>query len=392
MSRVVGWLACAYVALLFVGRSGLPLNVQWGDGVFPFLALAVAASAGSPGWWRREDWPVVAYVGVTFLAALLSPEPGLGLGQVAKQAYLVTVFLVFRRLSSDGTIVEWLQTIFSIVAAVVALASIVLVFMHVPRGVPMKWLGDAQAMPVIGVVRRIRGLVETPELFGNLLLVAFVAALAQVRLSRPERRSLWIGLATLIGSGAVLTYSRSVAGFAVATVFYLAPLVPWRAMRALLWSAAISVVAVVNVASMVAPSSQDRATHYEVGSVTFNALGTTIQARLVSYAALKGIAWTALVEGRLTSSHQEAAPHYDLTGRLAETGFPGGLILLALWATWIGAAWSALKTGSPARRAAAAAVLGLLINSLNADVMNFRFLWVAVAFLMAGPRADEGDD
>ena len=43
---------------------------------------------------------------------------------------------------------------------------------------------------------------------------------------------------------------------------------------------------------------------------------------------------------------------------------------------------------SPLRRAAVAAVIGLLVNSLNADVMNFRFLWLALAWAVA-PTGDE---
>jgi hypothetical protein len=40
--------------------------------------------------------------------------------------------------------------------------------------------------------------------------------------------------------------------------------------------------------------------------------------------------------------------------------------------------------------AAAAALLGTLINSINADVMNFRFAWVVLGLVRGLPRRSIG--
>ena len=88
-------------------------------------------------------------------------------------------------------------------------------------------------------------------------------------------------------------------------------------------------------------------------------------------------------EGRLTNFVRRHRPHCELTGRLAETGILGGISLLALWASWVIGIQRAWSTAPPIRTAAGAAVIGLLLNSLNADVMNFRFLWLARALAQA---------
>ena len=66
-------------------------------------------------------------------------------------------------------------------------------------------------------------------------------------------------------------------------------------------------------------------------------------------------------------------------GRLAECGIIGGVTLLILWSAWAGMA----REGRPDALgyAAGAALAGLIVSSLNADIMNFRFVWVLAGLL-----------
>jgi hypothetical protein len=96
-------------------------------------------------------------------------------------------------------------------------------------------------------------------------------------------------------------------------------------------------------------------------------------------------------DGLIHAPYRRADPHAELLGRLAETGVVGGLTLLLLW--WgIARCGCVLLCGDPTSAWASSAILaglfGVLINSLNADVMNFRFLWVGVGLLrgLALPR------
>ena len=121
----------------------------------------------------------------------------------------------------------------------------------------------------------------------------------------------------------------------------------------------------------------------------------------MSYAALKEVAWTAFQskpllgvgpagfpletekafnEGRLPEQYRHVPPHSAPAGRLAETGFLGGLSLLALWVSWLVAIRGGRSHATVAERAMGLAIVGLLVNGINADIMNFRFLWLALAW------------
>jgi len=403
MSGVLPWLAVLYVALLPVGRSGLPLNAQWGDLLVPALAFAAWRATPGGSWWRRSDWPLLAYLAITALAAAVSPEPAAGLSHVAKQIYVAAIFLVFRRLSAEAgsaLTASVLRAFVAAMALVCGVSILVVFFGDFGAGwAPM--FGELQLLPFVGVVRRLRGLFEAPEFFGNALLVAFMLALGLRARAAAAERPWWTAVACLLAAGEFLTYSRSVAGFCVATALFLTPGVRSPGLRASAWVLAVAVVLIVNVASVVGPMPAGAATHYEVGSISTDIAGARVEAKLVSYAALKRIAWagfvehpltgvgpgrfstlteTAFREGRITARYRSVPPHSDLAGRLAEAGVLGGLSLVVLWVAWLRVLRPVLSGGALLSRAAAAAVIGILVNSMNAEVMNFRFLWIALAW------------
>ncbi len=412
MSGVLKWLAVLYVALLPFGRSGLPLHAQYGDLVFPVLVLAAAGLCG--GLVSRADWPLALYLLVTAMTAAVSPEPMTGVAHLAKQFYVAAIFVVFRRLAAEADLTERLEKTYVRAVAALTTLSILAVFVGGFKGGPGRTFGEVQVLPVLGEVRRLRGLFEAPEFLGNALLVAFLLALAWRGRVLSGKRAAWTAIAVLLAAGEFLTYSRSIAGFGVATVLFVSPGIRSRGLRVSAWIVALAVVLIVNVASVIGPAPKGTATHYEVGSVSFDLLGVKVEGRLMSYAALKQIAWSAFLdhpvsgigpgrfpteterafaEGRTTSRYRSVPPHSDLSGRLAETGVPGGVSLVVLWLAWLRALRPGLALGTPSQRAAAAAVIGILVNSLNADVMNFRFLWLALAwatFAQARPDAAQG--
>lgn len=403
VTGIVWWLAVLYVALLPVGRSGLPMNAQWGDLLLPPLALAIAMTDRRVGrrWWRSEDWPLALYLLITLVTAAISAEPSVGFRHLAKQLSVALVFVVFRSLAGDFALTRRLQITFVATVAAVAAVSMAVVFLRFPRVVPPSMLGEGQVLPLFGLVRRLRGLFEAPEMMGNTLLLAFILALG-LRASAPRRsRQWWTALAAFLAAGEFFTYAHSVAGFAVAAVLFVGPSLPSRSLKALAGIGALAVVLVVNAASVMDPRPPAKGTHYEVGAVSFEFLGATVEGRLMSYAALKKVAWSAFLdhplvgvgpgrftvetarafsEGRLTERYRRVPPHCDLLGRLAETGLIGAASLLLLWWAWIRGMRPRLFSGPPMQRAARVAVVGLLVNSLNADVMNFRFLWLALAW------------
>jgi hypothetical protein len=401
VKRIVSWLAVLYVALPVLGRSGLPMNAQWGDLVLAPLALAVAWESPLRRWWRAEDWPLAVYLLVTLITAAISAEPTVGFKHLAKQLSVALIFMVFRQLARDEALARRLQITFVAATAFVVVASLMVVFLRIPTAIAPSTLGEAQALPFFGMVRRLRGLFEAPEMLGNTLLLAFLLALGRSSFAAESSRRWWTALAALLALGEFSTYSHSVAGFCLAGVWFVRPSLPSRWLSAMATFGAIVVVLVVNAASVIDPRPPAKATHYEVGAVSFDLFGVRVDGQLLSYAALKRVAWSAFLhhplsgvgpgrfvieterafaDGQLPERYRRVLPHCDLTGRLAETGLFGAASLLVLWASWIRSLRRVGLAGTPMQRAASAAVIGLLVNSLNADVMNFRFLWLALAW------------
>jgi O-antigen ligase len=88
--------------------------------------------------------------------------------------------------------------------------------------------------------------------------------------------------------------------------------------------------------------------------------------------------------GQLTESYRVIDPHSTIPGRLAEAGVIGAITMLALWCVAGMETMRLLARVSAAPwmlTAVAAGLAGTLINSVNVDVMNFRFLWVALGLV-----------
>ena len=102
------------------------------------------------------------------------------------------------------------------------------------------------------------------------------------------------------------------------------------------------------------------------------------------------VADRAYEERRIHAPYRYADPHCTFLGRLAETGAPGGVSLVLLWAGFLSLRSDKREPSSWIDRAMVAASVGLLLNSVNADIMNFRFLWIGFGMMRAtvlAPRA-----
>lgn len=405
---MVSWLALIFVAMLPMRYLDLPLNAQPGDLVFPFLAVAVRASTRPQRWISAGDWPLAAYLAITLICSMVSPGPALGLALFAKQIYGAALFVVFRVVAKDAQLTPKLQRTLVVVTGLITVAAIAVIFHGTNEDAARSVFSQLQRMPFVGVVRRIRGLSATPELFGNLLVVCAVHALALRVTASGHARVMWTLIVAILGVGEFVTYSHSAAGFAAAIALFVAGLTASRPLKAGTALAALAIVAMVNAASVVVPVRNGEPTHYEIERVSLDVAGHKMEGALMSYAALKRVAWSSVVdhpligvgpgrfvalseaavqEGRLTKSYRGSLPHCDIAGRSAETGLVGVVSLILLWASWLRAGRRSWSTGSVSQRAAVAVVLGLLVNSLNADVMNFRFLWLVLAWMW--PQAGE---
>jgi O-antigen ligase len=218
--------------------------------------------------------------------------------------------------------------------------------------------------------------------------------------------------AVLMGIIALLTYSHAVAGIAVSAL-----IASWRSIRSRppLRTAAIAVavlvVAGLNFAASISirsigasPFRDDSVFYYAVDRGRAEIGGVIVEYQTMSYLRLKQVAWDAFrssplvgvgldrfhrvteiahARGRLTAPYRAIDPHSTFFGRFAETGIIGGSTLIVLWIA-IAVACDRLRARDPGNwiaLAVTAGIVGTAVNSINADVMNFRFLWVALGLV-----------
>jgi hypothetical protein len=229
---------------------------------------------------------------------------------------------------------------------------------------------------------------------------------------------LWCAASIAMIAAAGLTFSHALAGFAVAVLMAAWPSL--AAMPRLRQVAAAGVIAIVLVLNFAATISIKSVSYGDAGYADASRFHHAIEDRqtriggvavtysVMSYARIKQVAWRTFVEhplagigldrfhlatarahaeGRLPDLYREIDPHSTLPGRMAETGIIGGVTLVLMWIAWGRIALNVL--GNALGYAAAAALAGLIVSSLNADIMSFRFVWV-LAGLMRGLQDTNG--
>jgi O-antigen ligase len=229
----------------------------------------------------------------------------------------------------------------------------------------------------------------------------------------------WRAAAAVMIAAAAFTFSHAIAGLAVAVLLSAWPaFAPWPRLRRLAVAGVVLIALALNFAATASirsvSSDESRYSdatqhHYAVDQREMAIGNVSIVYNVMSYFRIKQVAWRAFVEhpiagvgldqfhgetrrafdeGRLTEPYREIDPHSTVPGRFAETGLIGGATLLFLWMVWSQMAVAAARS-RPIGLAAAAAFAGLIVSSVNADIMNFRFLWV-IAGLMRGLHEANG--
>ena len=427
MSR---WLLLLFLATMAVDWPRLPMNARLTDFLFVAAAVTILINpAVAPAALRRGrlftalDFAILGYVAGSVPAVIFSPEPRTSALELVRQLYLVAIYVVIALAVRQG--------LATTVATGIALSGAVLAGLGVAAFI-VKTVFDAgtsaltpeMTLPYVGDTVRIAALTATPAMLACVLAMAvpFVALHPFVLASRLRT----VATAATLGLAAVLTYSHSVAGVAVSTL-----MAGWQPIRSRLplRTAALAftvlVVLALNFAASVSIRSigasrfrDDTVFQYGVDGGTTQIAGVDVEYQTMSYLRIKQVAWDAFrgdpitgvgldrfhrvteiayAQGRLTAPYRAIDPHSTFFGRLAEAGAIGGITLIALWVV-IGMTVDRLLAlhrtdGAPTARtvrygvsdwiviAAAAGIIGTLVNSLNADVMNFRFLWVALGLV-----------
>ena len=417
--RLVEFLLLFFLAAIGVNWPELPFNARLAD--VAFLALAVAIAFGGGLRWprlHRLDASVAGYLLGSVVATLTSPEPRGSAVELIRHAYLVSIYVVIAAATRTG----YAKTVglgLALSGAGIAIVGLALTVITILTGFAIPGAGDIMTLPYVGSVLRLRAFTASEAMLACILALALPFAI--VRAS--ERAIHWGITSALMIAAAFLTFSHSVAGVLVGS---LVAARPWLRQRRWMWRGAIAAVvfgvllfnfaATISIRAIGSGAIRDQGDYsYGVDAGRTTVGGVEVEYAVISYFRLKEIAWDAFeshpitgagldrfhaltaaayAEGRLPSHYQTTDPHSTFLGRLAETGLAGTIPLIALWIGIFITARELLRRRTDPALALAlfAAMCGILVDTMNADVMNFRFLWVALGLLRGLADAPPDDD
>jgi hypothetical protein len=412
--RIVDVLLLLFLAAIGVNWPELPYNARLADLIFIPLALFVVALPDARWTWRWPDLAVVIYLLGAVPAIAASADRTHSAMEFGREIYLAIVYVIVAMAARHG-MARTIGKGLALGGAILSVAGLVFVIRQTIGSSPWPPMGEVMALPYIGDTLRLRALTASEAMLACVLTAAIPFAIAMC--TRDRIRG-WCASGAAMIAAAALTFSHAIAGFAVATVIAGWPLLKGRKhLRILAVAGAVAVFLILNFAATVSIRSitdgdsnyTDRSVyHYAVDEREMRIDDVIVTYSVMSYARIKQVAWRAFLEhpiaglgldqfhtatihaydqGALPLLYREIDPHSALFGRLAECGVIGGVTLLMLWAAW--AAMARDGSGNYLGYAATAALAGLIVSSLNADIMNFRFLWV-VAGLLRGLQEANG--
>ena len=412
------WLLLLFLATIAIDWPQLPFNARATDAVFVVAAIAILAKA-------RWSWPaltaldlaVAGYLAGSVIAVLFSPDPRAGAIELVRQSYLVVIYVVIVLAVRQG-LAPTAATGLALSGALLAVLGVLALTLQAIFGVGTDRIGPVMTLPYFGATRRLSALTASPAMFACVLAVSVPFVILRPAIAASRARSWLAGLVMAVA--AALTFSHSVAGVAVSAVS-----ASWRRLSTTPWrvaavTAAVAVALVLNFAATVSirsigdsPLRDNTIYQYAVDGGRARIAGVDVVYETMSYFRIKQVAWdgftsrpltgigldrfhaiteAAFEQGRLTAPYRLIDPHSTLMGRLAETGLIGGATLLIFWVVIARETRRLLarhRQHAWMATAAAAALLGTLINTMNADVMNFRFAWVALGLVRGLLESDE---
>jgi O-antigen ligase len=424
------WLLLLFLATIAIDWPQLPFNARATDAVFVIAAVAILAKAK----WSRPrftalDLAVAGYIAGSVISVLLSPDPRSGAIELVRQSYLVAIYIVIVLAVRQG-LATTVATGLASSGAVLAAVGVIALIIQAIFGVGTDRIGPVMTLPYLGPTLRLTALTLSPAMFACVLAVSVPFVMLHPEIAVSRARSWLAGFVMAIATA--MTFSHSVAGVAVAAVTAAWQRLRGRWVRLAAVAAAAAIVIGFNFAATVSIRSigdariRDNTIYqYAVDGGRARIAGVDVEYQTMSYFRIKQVAWDAFTsrpltgigldrfheitevafqQGRLTERYRLIDPHSTLMGRLAETGLIGAVTLIVFWIVIAREIRQLLAPRRLAGRtkvpplpdhrhawmatAAAAALLGTLVNTMNADVMNFRFAWVVLG-LVRGLREFE---
>ena len=208
--------------------------------VFLGLALALFAASRTRLTLPPVAWPLGAFLGWTLVAALASDQPAAAFPQLKK----FYVFLALPAVYTAFRTADAARRVFEAWAAVGLIAACVSFLQFAMR---LRTASDSgESFVEFYAPDRITGFLSHWMTFSQTALLIAAVLVAYVLFAESSRRGrpIWVGAATLIGAGLVLSFTRSVwLAMGLLAVYFVAVTRP-----RLLWAAPVAIVAVMALA------------------------------------------------------------------------------------------------------------------------------------------------
>lgn len=405
-------LATLFLASLAINWPELPGNLRLAELLFVPLAALTLMHTRRLAPWTPLDAAVAIYLAGALPSLVVSGDAAASGFEFARHLSLAAAYVtiatvvrlhgaatVVRGLALMGALLAWTGALFAVLYLVTPFASDA---------------GEVMNLPYVGAVLRLKAFTASPTMLACVLTAALPCAVYQARVTAGGVRRAWALTAIAIVAAAVMTFSHALAGVVLAGTIALWPeLSARRGLRRAAVAATVVIIVFFNASVTASVRSltigdrvaADRTRYpYAVDEGRLRVGAMAVDYEVMSYLRLKTLAWEAFADrpiagvgldrfhevteaaygaGRLPGGYRAIDPHSTLLGRLAETGAIGGFTLLALW--WASGRSLQQATAAASTRLLAfslvAGLAGLLINSINVDVMNFRFVWAALGLL-----------
>jgi hypothetical protein len=391
---------------------------------------------------RQLEWPrnpfslcVGLYVLVSAISIVNSPVPGRSLLEFGGIVYLVSLYPLFINVIRTREGLWAIVEVWLVATALVVVVGFVGLALVLAAGMKTRIAQAVFVGPFLPFrIPRVFSTMVTAKLLASYLVLGLPLAVARLRVERfLGARRIMLLLVAGMGVTLFLTFSREWLSALVAL------LVLWLCAgaapnRRFLRPAALSAIAVLFLAVQLVSAFVflDLTTHtatlpgHAVGPQIVDSYNPEEGARRwqlsvdypwTDYLTLKWVAWTMIREhpwigagvgtfhAYLNQRRSEGSiyrhftdyevPHSTIFGKAAETGLIGLGVLAALFGAWIVSLVDVVRQAIQESdrwlgAALLAGVAGLLVGSLNIDLMNFRYLWTALALGMVAQRVIAG--
>jgi len=375
--RAAGLLYLAALALLpwatWPRFPWLHAHAQWSDAVFAGAALLWGLDqlrtfkATSP---RLVHLGLAVYLGAAALSlALAEPRAESGSAKLLGMAMLVTLTLVTADLGQGPGMAVLIARTVAVTALLVASAAVAGVVLA-GLGIRTELVGTYGDLVPGAYARAQAGFLHPNLLASFCIFAAGVVAREDAALPRGLRRLALGGLLVAV----LLTFSRAILGFGLATLIRRASTLGRRRLAAAYAVASLGVVVALSAVHL----SLDPAQPLDARLLAEDS--PRAQSFVTAWAALRAHPWLGTGPG--TSPGVKDGLPFDAHCTPLNVAATLGLPALAGFALIPIALWRA--RGRPTDRATWGMLAGLALDGLAQDVEDFRHLWIAFGLADAG--------